>query len=151
MTRMGDEQVQALEWARGLLVTDEALADAAGVLLADLPEHVHSEVAPADAPEPWIVLATPLETTDRAAVGPADRISTVVPLDVRATRQGRSYDDLAPVARAIYNRLHARTNDALAEGGMMLCAKRTGGIQYPERTDGIDYRHLGHTFQVEIN
>lgn len=148
--RVGDEQQQAMEWAYGRLSQDQALADAVGVDLADLPDRVWPDVAPGGTPSPWVVFST-VTATDRAAVGPVDRISTVVPMDVRATAQARSYDPLAPIARAIYRALHGRTNDDLADGGVMLCALRTSGLQYPEKAEGIEYRHLGHTFQVEIN
>jgi hypothetical protein len=148
--RMGDETVQALEWAYGRLTLDQGLADALGIPLASVDDRVWPDVAPGDTKGPWVTIAAAV-ATDRAAVGPADRLSTVVTLDVKAVTAARTYTTLAPVARAIYDALHARTNDALAHGGWMLHAKRTGGIQYPERADGIDYRHLGHTFQVEIN
>lgn len=148
--RMGDETVQAQEWAYGRLTQDNALAVAMGIPLADVDDRVWPDVAPGGTKAPWITL-TAAVATDRAAVGPADRISTVVTLDVQVISAVRSYGPLAPIARAIYDALHARTNDALSAGGMMLHAKRTGGIQYPERAEGIDYRHLGHTFQVEIN
>lgn len=148
--RIGDEQQQAREWAYARLSTSQALADALGTTLALLPDRVWPDVAPGGTKSPWVVFTTG-ESQDRAAVGPEDRISTLVPLDVRSTLQGRSYGPLAAVARAVYRALHGRTNDDLADGGVMLCAKRTGGIQYPETAQGIDYRHLGHTFQVEIN
>jgi hypothetical protein len=150
MTRIGDEQQQAREWVYARLSTSQALADALGVPLNGLPDRVWPDVAQAGTKSPWVVFSTG-PSQDRAAVGPEARISTLVPLDVRATVQGRSYTLLAPVARAVYAALHGRTNDDLADGGVMLCAKRTDGIQYPEKADGVEYRHLGHTFQVEIN
>lgn len=148
--RLGDETVQAQEWAYGRLTQDAALAAALGLTLPEVDDRVWPDVAPGGTPGPWITLAAAV-STDRAAVGPADRISTVVTLDVQVISALRSYAPLAPIARAIYDALHARTNDPLSDGGMMLAAKRTSGIQYPERAEGIDYRHLGHTFQVEIN
>lgn len=148
--RMGDEGLQAMEWAYGRLSADQALADAIGVELARLPDQVWPDVAPADAVG-VVVVYNVVDYQDQAALGDADRLGTIVVLDVKATIQGRSYTPLGAVARAIYDALHGRTNDPLTDGGMVLFAKRTGGLQYPEQAEGIHYRHLGHTFQVGIN
>lgn len=148
--RMGDEALQALEWAYGRLSGDQALADAMGVQLESLPGQLWPDVAPAETTGVWITY-TVVDYQDQAAMGDADRLGSIVRLDVKATTQGRSYDALGPVARAVYQALHGRTNDPLTDGGMVLFAKRSGGIQYPEQAEGIHYRHLGHEFQVGIN
>jgi hypothetical protein len=148
--RHGDEGVQALEWAYGRLGASQAVADAIGIPLDQVDDRVWPDVAPQGTDSPWIVVGI-VDLNDRAAVGPQDRIYSAVGLDVRVTAKARSYGPLAAISRAIYDTLHARTNDALALGGVMLSAKRVGGIQYPETAAGIEYRHLGHTFQVEIN
>lgn len=148
--RRGDEGVQALEWTYGALCASQALADALGCPLADLPDYVHQDVAPADLPgSTWVVFALSVPPADRMAVGNAPRIFSQATVDVKAVTQGESYSPLAPVARAIYDTLHGRLNEPVADG-MILTVLRTDGIQYPERTDGIQYRHLGHTLQVQV-
>lgn len=145
-----------MEWAYATLTTLQPLADAltaflgAPVALADLPAHVWPEVAPGSAPDPVVVFSV-ADPLDRRAVGPEDRIFSSVPLDVRVTAQDSAYDALAPIARVIYDALHGVTNVPVGSGGVVLTAYRTGGIQYPELAGGIQYRHLGHRFQVEVN
>lgn len=148
--RHGDEGVQALEWAYGRLSQSQALADAIGVPLAEVDDRVWPDVAPTGTGSPWVVLSI-VDWNDVAALGPVSRVYTGVALDVRVTGQARTYAPLGPVSRAVYDALHGRTNDPLSAGGMMLSAKRVSGVQYPEKAAGIEYRHLGHTFQVEIN
>lgn len=148
--RQGDELIQALEWAYARLSTDQALADALGVTLADLDAQVWPDVAPADTTGVWVVI-TAATATDHARVGPGHRIWNGVSLDVQAVTEARAYDPLKGAAQAIYAALDGRTNDAIPEGGMMLHAQRVAAIQYPETTDGIEYRHLGHTFTVALN
>lgn len=148
--RMGDELLQALEWAYGRLTADQALADALGVDLAALADQVWPDVAPAETSGTWVVI-TASTSLDHAGIGPTHRIYNGVGLDVKAVTEARDYDRLAAPARAIYDALDGRTNDPIAGGGLMLHAQRTGAIQYPETTDGIEYRHAGHTFTVAIN
>jgi hypothetical protein len=148
--RLGDEGVQAMEWAYGLLSASQPLADALGVSLEALPDRVWPDPAPGDTVAPFVVFS-PAESLDHQALGPRARIYTTVPLIVKGLDEARNYDRLAPVARAIYATLVARENDPVSEGGTILTAQRTAGIQYPERADGIEYRHLGHMLSVEIN
>lgn len=139
-----------MEWAYGLLTQSQALADALGVPLADLPDRVWPDPAPGGTPTPFVVFSAS-ESLDRPALGPAPRIHTTVPMIVKGLDRARHYDGLAPVARAIYAALVARLNDPVSDGGMILTATREGGIQYPEQAQGVEYRHLGHLLSVEIN
>jgi hypothetical protein len=148
--RLGDEGVQAMEWAYGRLTQSQELADALGVALVDLPDRVWPDPAPGGTPVPFVVYSAS-ETLDRNLLGPTYRSHTTVPLNVKGVDQSRDYTALAPVARAIYGALVARLNDPVADGGVILTATREGGIQYPETGDGIEYRHLGHLLSVEIN
>lgn len=148
--RFGDEGVQAMEWAYGRLTQSQDLADALGVALADLPGRVWPDPAPADTQTPFVVYSAS-ESLDTQAMGPFARIHTTVPLTVKGVDQSRNYDALAPVARAIYAALVGRVGDPVDAGGTILTASRTGGLQYPERGDGIEYRHLGHLLSIEID
>lgn len=150
MSRYGDEQVQALEWAYAACTGSQALADAVGVTLANLPAQVWEGAAPAEATGTLVILSAS-DPRDLNGVGDVDRLMAAVPLTVRATQQARSYDGLAPVARALYTLLHGVTNAPVANGGVILTCRREAGIQYPETVEGVQYRHLGHQFRVEIN
>lgn len=148
--RYGDEGVQAMEWAYGLLTGSQALADALGVPLETLGDRVWPDPAPAGTPAPFVVYSAG-EGLDVPAMGPQPRIFTAVPMTVKAIDQSRSYDALAPVARAIFTALVARVGDDVSEGGTILTATRTGTVQYPELAEGVEYRHLGHLLSVTIN
>lgn len=148
--RFGDEGVQAMEWVYGRLTSSQEVADALGVPLAAVGDRVWPDPAPGGTPTPFIVYSAS-EALDTPAFGPAPRIHTTVPLTVKGIDQARGYDALAPVARAIYAALVSRVGDELTEGGTMLTASRVGTVQYPERGDGIEYRHLGHLLSIEID
>ena len=150
MSRHGDEQVQALEFAYTTMAASQALADALGTTLAALPYQLWPDVAPADTAGLFVVYAV-TDTTDRNAIGSGPRIYSGVPLSVRVTGATRSYDDLAPAARVLYDLFHGARNVPLTGGGMVLTCTRTGAVQYPEQSEGIEYRHLGHQLQVEVN
>lgn len=148
--RYGDEGVQAMEWAYARLTGSQEVADALGVPLEGVSDRVWPDPAPAGTEAPFIVYSAG-EAQDTQAMGPFARIHSTVPLNVKGVDQSRTYDDLAPVARAIYAALVGRVGDDVSAGGTMLSARRIAGIQYPELGDGIEYRHLGHLLSVEIN
>lgn len=147
--RRGDEGVQVMEWAYGVLTTSQALADALDVTLAELPSRVWPDVAPEGTAGPWVVYNV-TEPVDTLGIGPAPRLMSGVSLTVQVVDQARSYDALTDAARALYDVLHGALNQAVPGGGVVLTARRTNGVQYPEQTAGIEYRHLGHTLTVEV-
>lgn len=150
MPRRGDESVQALEWAYGVLTSTQAVADALQVPLSALPEHVWQDPAPPEAVEPLVVLSAS-DALDTNGLGPAPRIKAAVPLLVRVVVRGTSYQPAVPVVQAIYARMHAARSEPVAGGGTMLTCQRVSGVAYPETASGVQYRHLGHQFQVEID
>ena len=150
--RHGDEGVQALEAVYGALVSCQPLADALEVPLEGLADLVWPDPAPGDVEGRVLVVYSLSEDgTDVLALGPVPRLMTTVPVLVKVVAESRSYSDCAPAARAIYDALHGRTNVEVADGGVVLTCRRVGTIQYPEQAGGIDYRHLGQTFQAEVN
>lgn len=149
MSRYGDEGVQALEWAYGVLSADAELAELLDVPLNELPDRVWEGVAPAGTTSPWIILTTG-EAQDVNVVGAYPRLMSRAPLTVKAVGQVSSYSPLAPIARRLYAALHGVTNAAVAEGGRIVTVQRQNGVQYPEQVQGIQYRHLGHLLQVNV-
>lgn len=148
--RLGDEGVQAMEWLYATITGSQDVADSLGVALEALPDRVWPDPAPGGTVAPFIVFSVS-ESLDALAVGPQPRIFTTVPAIVKVLDEARDYSGAAPVARALYAALVAQPPTPLAEGGHMLSATRTGGVQYPEQADGIEYRHLGHLLSVEID
>lgn len=147
--RRGDEGVQVMEWVYGVLSTLQPLADALDVTLDELPDRVWPDVAPTGTEGPWVVYAV-RPPTDVLGIGAVPRLMAGVGLDVQVIGEVRTYEPLADAARAIYDAIHGALNRAVPAGGVVLTALRQGGIQYPEQAAGIEYRHLGHTFQVEV-
>lgn len=154
--RHGDEGVQALEWAMGRLTGSETVraaleaAHGAPVAQESVWDYVWNDPAPADVQEPFIVLSA-AEPLDHRAIGPQHRTFSSVPLSVKVVDKARSYDRAAPIARAIYSELEGRTAEPVSDGGSTLSCRRDSGIQYPEDAEGVQYRHLGHLFTVEVN
>lgn len=147
--RYGDEGLQAMEWAYTTLTGSQALATALGVALGDLDDRVWADVAPPVSGT--VVVINAADPVDVNAVGPGDRIHSRVTMTVKVIVEGRAYDPAAAPARVIYDLLHGALNVPLADGGLMLTARRMAGVMFPEEAQGIQYRHLGHLFQVEIN
>lgn len=156
MSRYGDEAVQAMEWVYAALTGSQAVADALAaieghpVTPGDVEDRVWPEPAPSGTPYPFLTYSV-AESLDTLAVGDEARIMSSVPMIVKAVDKARGYDRMAPLARAAYAAVHGHSNVPVADGGVMLSARRTGGIQYPEQGAGIEYRHLGHRLMVEIN
>jgi hypothetical protein len=150
MSRRGDEQVQALEWAYGVASTQASLAAALDVPLDALPDRVWTDVAPRGVGQPLVILQV-TDPTDRLALGALDRLGSVVPLIAKVVVEGPAVDPAAAPLRALYERLHGAQDEPIPGGGRMLTCRRTAGLAYPETTNGVQYRHLGHQFQVEID
>lgn len=150
MTRHGDEQAQVLEWAYTTLSQDQALADALGVPLADLEARVWPDVAPSGTGTPWVVYSAG-EGVDRLALGPEPRLGTVVPLNVRIVSQSEDPGVASAAARRVYALLHGARNVPVSDGGTILTARRVGVLNYPEDAGGIQYRHTGGLWSVEVN
>ena len=148
--RHGDEQAQVAEWAYTTLAGSAELADALGVSLADLPGRVWPDVAPEGTPAPWVVY-TPGEGLDTLTTGADPRVMSTVPLNVRVITQGASLTAGAEAARVIYDLLHGALNAPVSGGGTVLSVRRTTALAYPERAGGIQYRHTGGLYQVQVN
>lgn len=146
--RHGDETVQAMEWAYQSILALPGLSDALGVPPTGLESRVWSEVAPGDTGSPWITYRV-TDSEDANALGGQPRIFSTVPMDLKVVGEARHWQQIAAVARLLYG-LHGQTNVPIGNGGTILTVQRTGGIQYPEQAGGIEYRHLGHQFQVEV-
>lgn len=149
--RHGDEQAQVAEWAFGLLATDQGLADALGVPLEALPEHVWADVAPGGTDAPWVVY-TVGEALDVGALSAQDpRIFSAATLNVRVIHRASAPDVGNAVARRLYALIQGNHNAAVSDGGTILTATRTTALNYPEDVGGIQYRHTGGLYRVEIN
>lgn len=148
--RAGDELAQVAEWVYGLLSTDAALAEALGVPLSALPGRVWPDVAPSGTAAPWVVFSA-TDALDVLGIGAAARVFTAAALNVRVVTIGRDPGAASPAARRLYALLHGNHNAPLVGGGTILTCRRTEALNYGETAGGIDYRHTGGLFAVEVN
>lgn len=150
-TRSGDEPQQVREWLYPLLSGDQALADAVGVSLAALRDHIWPEQAPSDQEARWIVYDAQQAAVVVQPVGPWDRLMVPVPLNIRCVARA---DDTAWAYRAM-RRIHAllqgNHNAPVADGGLVLTGQRQSVLDYPEDAGGIRYRHVGGIYTVQVN
>lgn len=148
MSRLADPTVAVQEWAVAALQTQQ-MADALGVdAPADVVARIWDSTPPSGATEPYVELV-PSEARD---VGGFDMVEVMasVELTVKAVGDAEAYDPLRPVAAAIHAALHGVRSVPLTGGGMMLSSRRVRTVAYPETTDGIEYRHLGGTYAINV-
>lgn len=79
-----------------------------------------------------------------------DRISTDDLYQVKATGLGSSWDEVRPIARRIDALLH-RPNMVVGVAGGSLSCIRERTLQYPEVSDGLEYRHLGGIYRIRAS
>lgn len=148
MTAPGLEGPTVSRWVLERLTSDAALS-----VLADdgnpLEERVWEGVAPEDVTDPWWITFTVIEPRDVKGVG-MTQVWSVVPLQVKVTGPTSTYLPLVPVYQRVHACLEAQRNQPVDTGGLILTCHRVSGIQYPERTQGVEYRHLGALFEAQV-
>ena len=154
--RPGDEPTAALAVIVQLLdASPDVAAQVAELGGGPVLEHVHADgVPPRDAPEPWIVLTT-TDTRDTLRMGAGVRFMSAVPVAVKVVTTGESTVPIGRLLQAVYAAIQGNQNrtvpvPALEDTVTVLTAHRTGAFRYPERIDGIDYRHSGAYFDVIV-
>lgn len=150
MGRSGDEQQQVHEWVFTRLSGDTILADAVGVPVADLPDHLWPFQAPQDVERRWIVYAAEAGFPVQP-VGPWDRLVVPVPLNIRCIARG---DDTAwafPAIRRIHELLQGNWNHPGLDQALILTGQRQSSLDYPEQAGGIRYRHVGGIYTIQVN
>lgn len=96
---------------------------------------------------PWWIVFTILEPQDVKGVGMV-QIMSRVQFQVKAVTKGASYAPIVPIYQRVNTLLEAQQDQEPALGGLILTCERVSGVQYPERTDGIEYRHLGGLYEA---
>lgn len=134
----GVEGLTVADWVNDTLTGDATLQGLVGT-------RVYGDLGPANATYPFIVF-TVGETHQVNGVGLSE-IFTTVPLTVKAVGKGSSYGPLYPIVARLVELLAGKTNQ-VASMGLVITAERTGGIQFPEQLNGIEYRHLGAQFEI---
>lgn len=139
----------AQEWAVSALRASPEVQAALDVADAtSAAERIWDNPPPSDARLPYLYVFTS-DPIDQGGVGMAEVMATTE-LTVQVIDQADGYEALQPLATALHQTLHGALNVPLNGGGWMLSSRRVRQVAYPERTDGIQYRHLGGTYQVTV-
>lgn len=146
MSRLADISVAIQEWVVTALQTQE-LADALGVATpGDVPPRLWDSPPPPDAALPYVSIVV-VEPRDVGAVGLVE-VMARAEVTVKAVDQAEAYEEVRDVAVAIHNALQGRSGVPLDGDGTLLSSRRLRAVSYPEQTDGVEYRHLGGTYEV---
>lgn len=143
----GLEGIALAQWVYGTLTADQDLQDAAtasqGPALAQ--RVVDGEYADPENTA-WWVSFTIMEPQDIKGVG-MFQVMARTQFQVKVVARGESYTPAIPIYRRVHALLEAQTNQAVGYG-LVLTSQRVSGIQFPERANGMEYRHLGGTYEA---
>lgn len=134
----GTEGLVISDWLNDTLTADAALLAALGG--GDAASRIGEGSLPFGTTWP-VVTWTVIEPSQVNGVGMTE-IMARVPFTIKAVTKGQSYAPLVSVVQRIHALIASKANVAVSQGLLVTC-ERVGGIQYPERTEGIEYRHLG--------
>jgi hypothetical protein len=137
----GLETVEVVEpWIWATLHGDAALAALVGERIVNALEDV--EVA-----TPYVVftLASPRDIQVTGGV----RTEVEAIYDVKAVTKGASWSAVAPIARRL-DELLVTEHTVTTPTGTLTC-RRDRIIQYPERTEGVQLRHLGGVYRIRAS
>lgn len=143
-TLPGIEGLTVARWVYGTLTTDPTLQGLLGGpqgILQRVKEGQYDGQA-----DTWVVF-TLLEPQDVKGVG-LIHVMARVQFQIKVVGKGASYTPLVPIYQRAHELLEGRTNQEPALGGLILTAERVSGVQYPERANGIEYRHLGGLYET---
>lgn len=143
-TLHGLEAITVARWLYTTLTTDPDLQDLLGGPQEAAKRVVEGQYE-GDATL-WITY-TLLEPQDVRAVGLVP-IAAMVQFQMKVVGRATSYGPLIPVYQRAHALLDGKTNQEPAQGGIVLTAQRVSGVQFPERANGIQYRHLGGLYET---
>lgn len=143
MTLPGLEGITVSRWIHSTLTADPELQALLGGA-EGIADRV-SEGTYAGAATTWVVF-TVLEPQDVKVVGMV-QVMAMVQFQVKAVCEGASYAPIIPIYQRAHALLEAKANQVVQDG-LILTSHRVSGVQYPERANGIEYRHLGGLYET---
>ena len=148
--RHGLETITATTWLSQLLSADVPLAAAIGVPVADLWTQLGEGLASEATEEvPWVTWT--LEPALDVKVVGGIQVMARVRFQIKATCRDTGYGPVIPVYDRVHTLLEGAAHRSLAaEDGFILTVTRVSGVQYPETTEGTQYRHLGGLYEAFI-
>lgn len=140
----GLESITVARWVYATLTGDPTLQDLLGG-----PQKAAQRVVEGTytGTEPLWITFTVLDPIDVKGVG-MEQIMALTQVQVKAVARSSSYASVIPAYQRAHTLLEGRLNQEPAQGGLILTAHRVSGIKYPERTSGIEYRHLGGLYET---
>lgn len=142
----GTEGLVISDWLNDTLTADAALIAAMGG--GDAIDRIGEGLVPAGAGGWPVVTWTVIEPQQINGVGLTE-IMARVSFTIKAVTQSRSYAPIVPVVQRIHALIASKANVTVSQGLVLTCERRAG-IQYPERTEGIEYRHLGGLYEAHV-
>lgn len=146
MSRIADAPIAVLEFINGQLRNYQPLADALGIELAELPFRIWDSPPDAEAPEPFVVIDV-AEPRDVNTI-PMVEVMVRAEATVKVVGRAEAYEVLGAAYRAVHAALQGKASVPLNGGGTALTCRRLRALAYPETTNGVEYRHLGGTYEV---
>lgn len=146
MSRIADAPVAVLEFVNTRLSISQDLADALGVTLEELPYRLWDSPPDAEAAEPFVVMDV-AEPRDVNTV-PMVEVMVRAEATVKVVGRAENYEVLGPAYAAIHAALQGQSSVPLSGNGTALTSRRLRSLAYPETTNGVEYRHLGGTYEV---
>jgi PKD repeat protein len=129
-------------WIYGQLMDDDLLTLLGGV------DHVSGTLSVEELPTPYVTF---LMQSTRDVQGNAGQIiSTDNLYIVKAVAATASWDDVVPIAAILTGLFHLPNRVVNVTGGS-LTSTRENIIQYPEITEGVQYRHLGAVYRIRAS
>lgn len=107
---------------------------------------VYEDIAPPDAPYPFIVYQCQVPPRDIRGVG-VTRVMVDTLYVVKAVAQTNSYATLAPVASVIDSAMTSEAGSAVGDG-LVLAAVREEQFQMIDVDSGTQFRHLGGEYKI---
>lgn len=144
----GLEGITVARWVYGTLSGDPALQGMLGgpqAAAQAIVEGTYAGLAPL-----WVTFTIVPNAQDVKVLGAGmTQIMARVQVQVKVVGKGTSYTPLIPVYQRVHQLLESKVAQPVAAGGLILTAHRVSGVQYPERANGIEYRHLGGLYETE--
>lgn len=152
-TAAGIEGITVASWVTEVLTASVALQalavdDGAIDPVDALQRSIHEGVAPASTPLPWWITFDVMEPQDVKVVG-LTQVMARVEFQVKVTAAAASYLPVLEPYRAVHAALESQANQQ-TDFGLILACERVSGRQYPETTQGVDYRHLGGLYRATV-
>lgn len=141
----GLESITVARWVYTTLATDPTLQGLLGG-----PQEAALRVVEgtyAGAGDVWLTYTIVPDSQDVKGVGMVQIMSRVM-VQVKAVAKATSYTKVIPVYQRAHTLLEGRLAQEPTQGGLILTAQRVSSVQYPERTGGIEYRHLGGLYEA---